>query len=148
MRHHAEHRFLQQIFGLRKGLVERVALASAVTDIGKGDDIPAILLPFEPYRISLSLANRHRFFLSTQIAQRQPQIPQDREQRPAPDLAAAGRYDRLASAQLDLHVTALAARRIDRRAEMAQLAEEFPARHRDSYTFMCIKRPAGYWDTC
>ena len=30
----------------------------------------AILLPFEPYRISLSLATRHRFFLSTQIVQR------------------------------------------------------------------------------
>jgi hypothetical protein len=37
-------------------------------------------------------------------------------------------------------VTALAARRIDRRAEAAQFAEEFPAGHRDGYTFMCIKR--------
>jgi len=101
MGHHAEHRFLQQILGLRQGLAERVALGSAVSDIGQGDDIPAILLAFEPYRITLSLAARHRFFLSTQIVQRQPQVAQDREQRPAPDLAAAGGYDRLASAQLD-----------------------------------------------
>src|SRR5579884_450678 len=81
--------------------------------------------------------------LSIQIVEPQIQIARDLEQCAAAYLAAAGRHDRLAVAEPDHDMPALAASPIDRRAEAPELSLQFSAGHADGYTPMYIKRNIG-----
>jgi hypothetical protein len=93
MRHRAENYLLQHVFGLSQGLGQIITLGGAVADIGKSDDVTAILLLLKMNRISVWIVTCHFLILLTQIFELHAEIPKDRKQGSSPDFIAAGGND-------------------------------------------------------